>query len=371
MKKKILFLIHTLGGGGAEKALVNLVNHLDTEKYDIMVETIFSDGVNAKNLNSNIHYKCKKMPAPKGVSLFFKLIPASILCRYIIGTNDYDLIIAYMHGIPVKVISGEKKAKKIAWLHNGNPETSTMFTSWLSLESAIQAYDMCDAVVGVCKSVADAFSRYTGISNKVRVVYNTLDTNNILAQGRNDIPFTIDKKKVNLVSTGRLGKEKGYSRLIEICSEFKREGYCFRLYLIGSGMEEAALKSQVHQLSLEDEVVFLGYQENPYQYVDKCDLFVCSSYTEGLSTATIEALILGKAIISTDVSGAREILGDSEYGIIVDNSKDALKSGIKLFLDNPKRIREFERLAKKRREVFDLKWTVKQAESLFDEILVS
>ncbi len=369
MKTKLLFLIHTLGGGGAEKALVNLVNHLDTNKYDITVETMFDDGINAKALKPHIHYISKKAPCPKGVSKLLKLIPAKVLYRYFVGNKQYDVLIAYMHGAPVKVISGNRNVKKIAWLHNGNPETSTMFSCWLSKEKAFEAYRSCNCIVGVCQSVADAFIRFTHIKDNVKVVYNTLDTEFILEQAKKENSLSVNPNSINIVSTGRLGKEKGYARLIDICKRLKDESYSFKLYLIGSGSEENKLKNQIHDLSFENEVELLGYQENPYQYVDKCDVFICSSFTEGLSTATIEALILGKAIISTEVSGAYEILGESEYGLVVENSDEGIYEGLKQLLDNKELIQQYGMKAQQRRKYFNTESTVHSAESLFDSVI--
>ena len=366
---KLLFLIHTLGGGGAEKALVNLVNHLDSSKYDITVETMFDDGVNAKSLKPHIHYISKHAPCPKGISKILRFFPSNILHHYFIGKAHYDVLIAYMHGAPVKVISGNKKTKKIAWLHNGNPETSTMFSCWFSISNAIKAYRFCDAIAGVCKSVSDAFAEYTGISENVKVVYNTLDTDYIYSSAKIQSNIIFDNDYINIVSTGRLVKEKGYTRLINIFNRLKNEKYPIRLYLIGSGSEEANLRNQVSSLGLEDVVLFLGFQENPYQFVDKCDIFVCSSFTEGLSTATIEALILGKAIISTNVSGADEILGDNEYGVIVDNSDDGVYAGLKRLLDNKELIAQYSKKAKTRAEFFSVSKTVEMAENVIDSTI--
>lgn len=367
--KKLLFLIHTLGGGGAEKALVNLVNNLDSSKYDITVETLFDDGINAKNLKPHIHYISKRAFCPKGVSVLYKLFPERLLYRYFVGKSQYDLVIAYMHGIPVKVIAGARNVKKIAWLHNGNPESSTMLKSWIFHNNAIKAYRSCDAIVGVCHSVSDAFAEYTQIKDKMCVVYNTLETDKILTQAKQSVSIEFDSRCINIVSTGRLGKEKGYTRLIDVCKRLIDENYRIRLYLIGTGSEESALKRRTAELGLDKEVVFLGYQENPYQYVDKCDLFVCSSYTEGLSTATIEALILGKAIVSTDVSGAREILGNSVYGLVVESSDEGLYCGIKKLLDNSELMKQYSKKAKKRSTLFSTDSTVMMAEELFERYL--
>lgn len=364
--KKLLFLIHTLGRGGAEKALVNLVNNLDAEKFDITVETMFDDGINAKSLKPHIHYISKKAPCPKGISILLKLFPSFFLYKYFIGKNNYDLLVAYMHGAPVKVICGNKKAKRIAWLHNGNPESSTMFENWMIKKNAVRAYSSCDAVVGVCESVTNAFSDYTEKKDGMYTVYNTLDIDYIRCQAEKPIDIAIDKERINIVSTGRLGKEKGYERLIDVCNNLKKRSYSFRLYIIGDGAEKKYLQSKIDDLSLNNEVFLLGYKENPYAYINKCDIFICSSFTEGLSTATIEALILGKAIISTDVSGAFEILGNSEYGVIVENSKSGIEKGLTRFLDNESLITDYCEKAKQRSDFFSISNTISKAENLFD-----
>lgn len=82
--------------------------------------------------------------------------------------------------------------------------------------------------------------------------------------------------------------------------------------------------------NLTDTFTFLGYRDNPYKYVKKADLYVCSSRREGFSTAVTEALIVGTPVVSTNCSGAYELLGkNNEYGIVTENNEDALYEGIK------------------------------------------
>lgn len=365
---RVLFLIHTLGAGGAERALVNLVNNMNQEKFDITVETMFDDGINQKRLKPHIKYVSKKAPYPKGISVILKFIPSNILYKRFICKEKYDVMIAYIHGAPVKTLAGNKKAKRIAWIHNGNPETSTMFENWMIKRNSIRDYGSYNRIVGVCESVSNAFSAYTGIKN-LHVIYNTMDVISIKEQALQPIVPELDKKIINIVSTGRLAKEKGYSRLIEVCRKLKVDGFKFRLYIVGEGSEHNALDNIIEKYSLEENVVLLGFQENPYAFVNACDIFVCSSFTEGLSTATIEALILGKAIVSTDVSGAREIIGDSEYGLVVESSEEGLYKGLKELLSDPQKIEYYKSKALERAPFFDTKNTVTAVERLIDEVI--
>ena len=369
MKKiRVLFLIHTLGAGGAERALVNLVNNMNQDKFDITVETMFRDGVNKKYLHPEINYISKKAFRPKGISILLKFISPKLLYKRFIGNESYDVMIAYMHGAPVKTLAGNNNAKRIAWIHNGDPGTSTMFENWLIKRNSFRDYAAFSRIVGVCKSVSNAFSEYTGIDN-VGVVYNTLDVKRIVEQSKLATSIQFESKCINIVSTGRLAKEKGYLRLIEVCGKLKKDGYIFKLYIVGTGSEKDKLKSAIKNYELEDCVTLLGFQENPYAYVNACDVFVCSSFTEGLSTATIEALILGKAIVSTDVSGAREIIGDSEYGLVVENNEEGIYKGLKELLSTPGKIDYYKKKALERSPLFDTKKTVTDVENLIEEVI--
>lgn len=364
---KILFLINTLGGGGAERVLVNLVNNMDKTKFDITVETMFSGGVNVDLLSKDIKYINRNAPCPRGIAYIFRFIPARLLYSYFIGKEHYDVIVAYMHGAPVKVISGcrDKVTKKIAWLHNGNPETGTFFKFWFSKKSAFRAYELCNAVVGVSDSVAKAFSDYTGIKDNIKVVFNTNDVSRISALA--DERFEINaENSFNIVSVGRLSHEKGFDRLFNVCQRLHKEGFNLGVTIVGAGPLENELKTMVSASKDENWFHFTGYQTNPYKYVKNADLFVCSSRTEGLSTAVTEAVILGVPCVSTDVSGAKEILGkNNEYGLVVESSEEGIYGGIKQMLENTDLRQHYSEKAKERAEFFSTESTVKQALDLF------
>ena len=119
------------------------------------------------------------------------------------------------------------------------------------------------------------------------------------------------------------------------------------------GSQEGKLKRYVIKHRLSKYVQFLGYQENPYKYIAKCDLFVCSSYREGFSTAATEALIVGTAVCTVEVSGMTELLGENnEYGVIVENDDSSLLKAIKRFMDSEELVREYTKRAFERGKIF-------------------
>lgn len=107
----------------------------------------------------------------------------------------------------------------------------------------------------------------------------------------------------------------------------------FEICIIGEGEEREKIEDLISKRKVTS-IKLIGYCENPYPYMKKADWFLCCSKFEGFSTVLQEALVLGKAIITTDIGGARELLGDSEYGIVVENSEEALYCAMKSIIEN-------------------------------------
>ena len=115
---KVLFLIHDLGEGGAEKVLVNLVNNMDTSQFDITVMTLFDVGVNKQFLSPNIKYRTCFSKMIRGNSHLMKLLSPQQLHRWLIK-DEYDIEVAYLEGPCARVISGcqNTKTKLVSWIH--------------------------------------------------------------------------------------------------------------------------------------------------------------------------------------------------------------------------------------------------------------
>ncbi len=362
---KILFLTQTLGGGGAERVLVNLVNNMDKAKYDITVATMFSGGVNEKFLNKDVKYFCKHAPSFHGVSQVMRFIPAKWLYKYFVGNEKYDVVVAFMHGLPAKVISGctLKNAKKISWLHCGDMEKTSMFSCFLNFKSAVKAYGSFDKVLGVAKRVSDAFSKKTGLYENVSYCYNVNDTDKIFNLAKETVE--LDYKSPLVCSVGRFTAEKGFSRLIKISNRLHNEGVDHTLMLIGGGALEETIKLEAKELG--ESVIFTGFQDNPYKYLSKADIFVCSSFFEGLSTATTEAVVLGLPTVSTNVSGAKEILGENnEYGLVVGVDDEDLYNGLKEMLTNEEVRNYYKKQAEIRGEFFNTENAVRETVKHFE-----
>lgn len=366
MKKKILFIIDSLTGGGAEKVLVNLVNNMDTDKYDITVETMFFNGVNAQFLKPEVKLFCKKAPCFHGVSHVLKRIPDKLLYKYFIGNAKYDIIVAFMHGASAKVVAGcpDKSIKKYAWIHINEMEHGTIWKFYPTREKTVESYSRFDNVVAVSETVKDAFEKYSHLGDKIIVKYNVNDTRKIKTMSEEN--FERNNNTFYISTFGRLSSQKGFDRLIRISKKLKDEGKNVEIHIFGKGEDEKKLSDLIAENRVEDTIFLDGFTDNPYKVMKNSDLFVCSSLYEGLSTAMSEAVILGVPVVTTDVSGAKEVLGyNNEYGIVTDNDEDELYKALKDIIDNKALYNEYKEKVKKRGEFFDTEKTVEAVCELF------
>lgn len=368
--KKILFFIPNLMHGGAEKVLVNLVNNLDRTKYDITIQTLFDVGVNKKYLNKNIKYKYFLKKIFKGNSIILKLFSPEFLYKKIIK-DRYDIVVSYLEGPAARIVSGcpYEDSKMISWIHIELNDESLFSRGFRNFEEAKNCYERYDKIVCVSNTVKEIFLDVSGIKeDNVDVLYNTNETEEILEKSKEDVDdIELSKDTINICSVGKVIEKKGYYRLAQVHKKLIDEGLNHNIYIIGIGDDEQRIRKYLKENNLEHSYKLIGFRENPYKYVAKCDLFVCSSYREGFSTAVTESLIVGTPVISTLCSGAYELLGyNNEYGIVTENSEAGMYNAMKSVLLNTQIIKEYKVKCKERAILFSKKNTVLQVEKLLD-----
>lgn len=364
MKKSILFFILDLGKGGAEKVLTQLVKFLDPDKYDITVQTLCDYGINKKFLPKNIKYRTFfRHRRFRGMFFFCRILPAEFLYKLIIR-KKYDVVIAYLENISTKIVSGCKKqgTLKIAYVHS-----QFISSEHYKNEDEMQrSYESFDKVAFVSQYALESFKKlFPDYKINPVVVYNTIDTELIKKQGKESIDIKLKEDIIKLVSTGRLEEIKGYIRLMDVLGKIKNEGITnWHFYLLGEGTQRKQIEEKIEQNGLTEFVTLLGFEENPHKYVSKMDMFVCSSYNEGYSTAVTESILNGTPVLTTECSGMDEIIGTSGCGEIVNNSQEALYEGLKKYLNDTSKIEQMKGYALKRACDFSTEKTIKQFESI-------
>ena len=363
--KKILFLIHDLGHGGAEKVLVNLVNNMDPEQFDITVMALFGGGVNGQFLKPHIRLINRFPKAFPGNSHAMKLLSPKALHKWMIP-EKYDIEVAYLEGPAARIISGcpHKDTKKVAWIHGAQEKRKQAACSFRSYGEAMACYGRFDRIVGVSEAVQKDFLQLLPVSVPTQVLYNTNETAQIREKALESVEH-MESGTFKLVGVGKLVASKGFDRLISLVKRMRDEGVKAHLYLLGEGALREKLVQQTRQLDVSDHVTFLGYQTNPYKYVAKCDLFVCASHVEGFSTAATEALIVGTPVCTVEVSGMKEMLGENnEWGIVTENDDESLCCAVRDLLTTPEKLAYYKKQATLRGETFSTEHTVKAVEEM-------
>ena len=365
---KILFFIETLEGGGAEKVLRNLVNHMDQTRFDITVQTVWPCDVSSL-LVPGIHYKSMYSSVSKINRLRYRAEAESGLAYQLHIKDDYDIECAYLEMGTTKLMasSSNKKAKKLAWVHCdlrkavSNPKEFA--------EKTAPWYEAFDQVVCVSKGVKESFDELFQERFPSTVIYNVIDDTEIREKGRlvpNDFP---ESRFPVVMAVGRLSGPKNYLRLLKAHEKILQEGLVHQLWIIGEGAERAKLESYIMEHGLQRSVFLPGFRENPYAYMNCADVLVCSSSYEGFSTFMTEGVILGKPIVTTDCFGMKEILGDSDYGMITENDDDAFCNGLFRMLSDGALRDQYAAAASKRGLDFSAAELTKKTEQFFASIL--
>lgn len=367
---KVLFLIDTLNGGGAEKILIDIIDNLDKAKFDITIMTVWEKGIYTDIVKRKYNYKTiftSKLFSHKLINFliekFINLSNGKLLHKLFIK-DDYDIEVAFLEGISTKIISGaKKKTTKISWIHTEMKNNKWYEQFYINNKSIIKTYKRLDKIIAVSKSCKDVFVNLFNINN-VEVIYNPVNNKNILQKSQCRTNLINSNDKIKIVTVGRLEYEKGYDRLIKIAKQLRDDNFNFEIYIIGTGSLEPELKKQIDLYGLSKNVFLLGYLDNPYCIVNKCDLFVCSSRTEGFSTVVTEALVLGIPIVTTSCSGMKELLEDNKYGIITENNEESLYNAIKYLLEDTELLQRYKDKASIRGRKFTLEKSIIEIESI-------
>lgn len=404
--KKILIVINTLNGGGAEKVLLETVKHLDKNKYTITVLSILNQGIYIDEIKEHCEYRYifPNLFTGKLNKIYYsivlrllKVIPARVQSCFV-GEKKHDIAIAYLEGAPTKMVSELKVDYKFAWVHVDPIQAPYSTKAFLNLEREKKAYTKFNKVLCVSSDLVTSVKEKYKLDQNVEFLMNILNPHEVTRKAEEYLPIsttghceeavtnkpsknidieseyqhTVDEensgKHYNIVTIGRLAYQKNYELLIHVCNDLVKAGITnFTLNIIGQGPEEKQLKERIYTLGLKNKIHLLGFMSNPYPYIKAADFAVCSSRAEGFSTFVTEALILAKPLVTTDCAGMKDLLGDSEYGVITENSRTGLYEGLKKMLTSDEIYNKYKIKAQIRSKDFNLQQQIEQLEKVLGE----
>ena len=374
--KNILFFMETVDFGGAETVFTNIIKNINKSKFCIKVVTERDHELFTDEIKSAVPYDCFIKTERSAVRDFWNKIVIKLslvlseknIRKYFIRGN-YDVEVAFCEGYSTKIIgnSGKRNCKKIAWVHTDvikNPWSEKIFGS---AEEEKKCYEKFDAIVCVAETMKESFIKKYGMAEKVHVLYNPLDFESVIKKSEEKTDFKFGNG-MKFVLAGTFIKIKGFDRFVKVCKRLKDDGEHFSALIMGDGEEKENIKKIIAETNLGDTVKILDFQTNPYKYIAHSDVYVCSSYAEGYSTAVSESVALNVPVITTECSGMREIFGENECGIICENSEDGLYNAMKKVLNDPSLLKKFSAEEKKRANDFSLKKRMKTIEDFLESV---
>lgn len=317
MKKRLLFIIDNLKGGGAEKILITILQSLDTELYNVDLFLINREGVYLDNVPRNMFLYSALGDSSQLMNKIRRRVlltfPSLFYIFYI--RKKYDCYIAFREDTATRILlKAPASARRLAWLHTDLMRHA--FCKTTNKQKYFRDLSSLNRIVCVSKACQNTLIKLCpAVKNKSIVLYNPINISDIIQKSNIhiDIPFSHDR--INLLAVGRIDKGKNHRFLIECMPLLLNKGN-FTLWILGVGPLQTELEKQRYDMGLQDYVHFLGFEENPYPLIRSCDVFVLSSLYEGLPTVIIEALILEKSIVSSPCVGAEEILCNGEFGYV-------------------------------------------------------
>lgn len=334
MKRICLVFNHLQHQDGVGRSAIAIANQLTRLKLaEVTLIPLFIDEKAAHSLlDDGVKVKSVFGFYFNGLSKLLQKFPMAWLHHFVLGRELYDIEVAFQYGLSLRCVAADSwghHAAKFAWMHT--------YDDGLTFR---KLYEKIGTVCCVSRCNAERLHKELPCI-KVDYCYNPIDDLQVRVLGEECINF--DRPDGLLfISVGRLSPEKGFGRLLDVMRRLKNDGYRFHLWIVGNGPIENELKRKQIDLGLQEEILFLGRQNNPHKFTAKADVFVCSSFSEGYSTACTEAIMLGVPVVSTSVSGSEEIITEAECGLVTGMDDESLYNGLKQVCVRPSIVDEWK-----------------------------
>lgn len=387
MKKKLLFVISSFSRAGAETALLELLWKLDSERFEISLFVLMSQGELALELPPyvnllNTDYDTTSVLSPVGRRKLMKralrflcargtairLIPYAFrnlwdMCRrgsfnagMLIGrvlsegaprwNEEYDLAVGYLEGCSTYYVADHVKAdKKVAFLH------TNYIMNGYTRKQDLDCYRKMDKIFAVSESVKSCFLKiYPEHEHKLEIFHNMLNISEIHRKSRLFGGFTDGYSGTRLLTVGRLAAPKVLDISIKAMKLLKDAGGQFRWYVLGEGEQRSYLERKIRALGLTEDFVLCGAVDNPYPYFVQADLYVHASRYEGSSVSIREAQVLECVILASDCSGNRETVSDGIDGKLCSLTPEGIRDGILWLMEHPEERAKYAKAAGRKRQ---------------------
>lgn len=360
MKQRVLFVMTSMYNGGAEKSLVNLLNELNPNDFDVDLLLLKkmgillpqipewvnvlepSDGIQLmytpETIKGHVGTKLLRLSANAVIKTLIRrdCYARAFRWKYVYSRiiepldKEYDVSVAYITGELLYFICEKTKARrKVLWVHN----------DYLA-EDQPKEFDMpymakTDAIVTISERCANILRTvFPMFKDKVHEIHNITSSVVTRKQSEEFFPTEYKKGQFTIVSIGRLAKQKGFDWAIQAARILKDQKVDFSWFILGTGALEKELLGMMDDLDVGDVIHLIGSRENPYPYIKNADILVQSSRYEGKSIVLDETKILGTPIVVTDYETVHDQIIDGKEGIIVPMTPEGIALGVQEMMED-------------------------------------
>ncbi len=365
MKKSILLMVANMNVGGTESSLLSLLSVLPQDRYDVTVLLLEKNGGYLGDIPEWVHVdvvdgfekmkpvindpplvniinglKSKKFLEAIHLSFIYVKVKLSnnwtpfygyALKKYKVN-RQFDIAVAYAgpsNFISYFIANNVEAKRKLQWIHFDVTKLD------LNKKFGEEYYKFFDKIYcvseGSKKEMAGYFPKY---SSKIDVFENIISPEKIKESAKTGATFDDEYQGVRILTLGRLSEEKGQLMIPAVVEKLKQDGFDFRWYCIGDGVIRKKLENLIIDNEIQDHLVLLGLQKNPYRFLRDTDIYVQTSFHEGYGLTIHEAKICNRPMVITEVASARDLIRNYETGLIVDINEDSIYEGVKKLLAN-------------------------------------
>jgi len=381
MKPRILIMMHYMELGGAESALLGLLQSVDPDRIDVdvliydhrgelmkyiptdkvnllpeitaykMIERPFTECVKSGQIGIALgrwlaSRTVDKSPVPDGkhdIRIFTRIADwVEHFVPKIQPNVEYDLAISFLmpHNYVIKKVCAKKK---LGWIHT---DYSTVY---VDAKRELPVWGQLDYIASISEEVGQKFlETFPTLKDKIIPIENILSSKFIRQRAEEEcVTLNSTPSTIKLLTIGRFSLPKKMEEIPAICRKLIDEGIDVKWFVIGFGSPEIErlVRDNAEKDGVADKVILLGKKENPYPYIKACDIYVQPSRYEGKSITVREAQILCKPVIVTNYPTASSQVQDGVDGIIVPMEVDACAQEMAAFIrDNEKQTKIVEYL---------------------------
>lgn len=352
MKKKLLFINGHLNTGGVEKALLDVLRHLNFENYEVDLLLTERQGDYVDQLPKQVNLLLRSFEGTYGslprvilrclkehdwfslkmrvIMLIMKLFGQKwiVLAKKLLTDGKhYDCVIGFRPGICTQIsVFGVNADRRITWWHHGEINVAP--------RSYLEAAMRCDRVVAVSDACHQMLvDKFPLLNEKLITIHNMLDVESVQHKANTFDP-KFEKSIVHIVSVGGLVPEKHFENAIYAAKQLKDRGMEFCWHLVGDGPLHEELEQRAREAEVTDCFIFEGNQINPYPCLKHADLFVHPSYVESFGIVVAEALALGVPCVVTKSAGVCEFLRDGENALLTETNPESLTEKVIQIMEN-------------------------------------